>query len=498
MKKKSVLLVVFLLLIFVSVVPAQADVILPGGLTEIADNAFEYDTALSGHLEIPEGTTRIGDYAFGFCTGLTSVTIPESVTEIGDYAFYGCTGLKSLTLPSSMQRVGECAFYGCTGLDSLTLPATIVSIGDGAFYECGGMPSDVYLIDTPDAIQIFWYCPQTAVYHFSIREDGSLLLDGYFSEIDQANVPASVHGRKVTALGENVFNSHTELKNVTLPDTLEEMGRGAFAFCTGLTSVTIPSSVKVVGETVFYGCTGLKTVTLQEGLTTIGQHAFVDCTALPEIECPESLTTICKWAFMDCTALHTVKLPQGKCTVQELAFGGCTALKNVGLSENTVIESFALKDTAWLKAKAQAVVDAVTHSGQSDFEKVVALHDWITEKNQYDLTYTYYSAENLFMYHTGVCQAYTDAYSYMLKAAGIEVKEISGEAGGDGHAWNLVKLDGAWYHVDCTWDDPIPDGQERHDYCCVPDDVMRQDHTWNAADYPAATGTKYFRGEKAK
>lgn len=494
MKRRWMLLTALLVAALLTAVPAQADVMLPSGVTEIEDSAFEFDTALSGHLVIPQGTTRIGDYAFAFCTELTSVTIPDTVTEIGEYAFYGCSGLESVTLPSTMQKIGAYAFYGCSGLKTVQLPATVASIGDAAFYECDAITGDVCMIDTPDANKIFWYCPEATVYHFSIREDGSLMLDGYFSKSDRANVPAGAHGRRVTALAGDVFNNHTELTAITLPDTLEDIGQGAFAFCTGLTGMTIPSSVKEIGETAFYGCTALENVTLSDGLTEIGPYAFHGCTALTEITCPESLNAIGSYAFYGCTALHTVKLPQGQCTLMRNAFRGCSALTNLNLSADTTVEMHALADTGWLAAQAQAVADAVTHDGQSDYEKVVALHDWMTENNAYDRTYTYFAAEDIFLYRTGVCQAYMEAYSCLLKAVGIEVKEITGTAGGEAHGWNLVRLDGEWYHVDCTWDDPVPDGNERHDYCCVPDSVMQEDHEWNAADYPAATGTKYYQG----
>lgn len=494
MKRRWMLLTALLVAALLTAVPAQADVLLPSGMTEIEDNAFELDTSLSGHLEIPYGTTRIGDYAFGFCTGLTSVTIPDTVTEIGECAFYGCTGLESMTMPSAMEKIGVCAFYGCTGLKSVQLPVSIASIGDAAFYECGGITGDVCLIDTPDALQISWFCHEATVFNFSIRADGTLCLEQYLGGGDHATVPASAHGRKVTALAKNVFNSHTELKTITLPDTLEEIGQSAFAFCTGLTSVNIPGSVRTFEETAFYDCTALENVTLSEGLTEIGPYAFHGCTALTEITCPESLTAIGSYAFYGCTALHTVKLPQGQCTLMHNAFRGCKALTNLNLSADTTVEMHALADTGWLAAQAQAVADAVTHDGQSDYEKVVALHDWMTENNAYDQTYTYFAAEDIFLYRTGVCQAYMEAYACLLKAVGIEVKEITGTAGGEAHGWNLVRLDGEWYHVDCTWDDPVPDGNERHDYCCVPDSVMQEDHEWNAADYPAATGTKYYQG----
>lgn len=46
--------------------------------------------------------------------------------------------------------------------------------------------------------------------------------------------------------------------------------------------------------------------------------------------------------------------------------------------------------------------------------------------------------------------------------------EVSGEGNGvggwGGHAWNKIKLDGEWYHVDVTWEDPIMNGDPENGY----------------------------------
>ena len=41
---------------------------------------------------------------------------------------------------------------------------------------------------------------------------------------------------------------------------------------------------------------------------------------------------------------------------------------------------------------------------------------------------------------------------------GIENYTISGKAGNDQHIWNVVKINGDWYQVDVTWDDPLIEG----------------------------------------
>lgn len=66
--------------------------------------------------------------------------------------------------------------------------------------------------------------------------------------------------------------------------------------------------------------------------------------------------------------------------------------------------------------------------------------------------------------NTAVCDGYSLAYEYLLQQCGIEAAVILGKAGNNeekagGHAWNVVKLNGSWYEVDSTWDDP---GSIRH------------------------------------
>ena len=62
------------------------------------------------------------------------------------------------------------------------------------------------------------------------------------------------------------------------------------------------------------------------------------------------------------------------------------------------------------------------------------------------------------------------------------------------HAWNMVKIDGEYYHVDVTWNDPVPDRQGRvlHTYFNTSDRKMLQGkHVWDQSKYPACTSEKY-------
>lgn len=82
----------------------------------------------------------------------------------------------------------------------------------------------------------------------------------------------------------------------------------------------------------------------------------------------------------------------------------------------------------------------------------------------------------------------------MLKEAGIENRIISRTADGQNHAWNLVKIRGNWYHMDVTWDDPLPDvaGRVTYQYYNLTDEQMRKDHSLDSSLYPPSSRVKYI------
>lgn len=91
--------------------------------------------------------------------------------------------------------------------------------------------------------------------------------------------------------------------------------------------------------------------------------------------------------------------------------------------------------------------------------------------NDYLVTHTKYNDQSNAHPHTpyailihgeGVCEGYALAAHLMLEELGIENKYVVGDAGGP-HAWNLVKVDNNWYHLDVTWNDPIPDQGKKLD-----------------------------------
>lgn len=150
-------------------------------------------------------------------------------------------------------------------------------------------------------------------------------------------------------------------------------------------------------------------------------------------------------------------------------------------------------------SKAHDIISQIVKPGMTDYEKELAIHDYIVTHTQYDydnfLNNTVpeesYTAYGVLVKGTGVCQGYAAAMHMLLNMAGINTIIVTGTAK-DGsstqnHAWNIVEVGGRYYHVDATWDDPITqDGQGilSHQYFNLNDNEMSKDHYWDRSVYP--------------
>ncbi|MFC5449030.1 S-layer homology domain-containing protein [Paenibacillus aestuarii] len=143
----------------------------------------------------------------------------------------------------------------------------------------------------------------------------------------------------------------------------------------------------------------------------------------------------------------------------------------------------------YVAAQAQSIIASIIQPGMNDFQKEKAVHDYVISHLAYDTTLTDHTAYGALTKGTTVCQGYALLTYRLLTDAGIENKIIEGQADGQAHTWNLVHIDGNWYHLDATWDDPVPDvkGRLTYNYFNLTDDQLRHEHTWTAANYPAAS-----------
>jgi hypothetical protein len=146
-----------------------------------------------------------------------------------------------------------------------------------------------------------------------------------------------------------------------------------------------------------------------------------------------------------------------------------------------------LSQTDEVKNRIAEILGQIVTPDMNDHQKEKAIHDWIVSHIAYDTKLVSHSAYDGLVNGKTVCQGYALITYEMLQQAGIPVKIIEGSSRGVAHAWNLVQLDGQWYHLDSTWDDPVPnvDGRVLYNYYNVTDAELKADHSWKASNiYP--------------
>lgn len=145
--------------------------------------------------------------------------------------------------------------------------------------------------------------------------------------------------------------------------------------------------------------------------------------------------------------------------------------------------------------ETEKILNSIIKPSMTERQKFDAIYGYITKNVRYDFENFYdenvprssFSIYGPLRYNVAVCSGYAQTLDFLLKNVGIESQIITGVVNRDGvgHAWNLVKIDGIYYHMDSTWDEGMKSNQWK--YYFRDDDYMREGRTWNESNYPKAT-----------
>lgn len=161
-------------------------------------------------------------------------------------------------------------------------------------------------------------------------------------------------------------------------------------------------------------------------------------------------------------------------------------------SEKDQLEKVQLMKNQMETAADEFIKQANITEGMTDYDKALALHDVVCANLAYDNSqslewiHTVYGA---FVNKYAVCDGYSKAYQYLLNKVGIDSHIATGWSKGEGHAWNLVKLDGEWYYTDVTWDDS--EYGIFYEYFNITTELLKEDHELDSSAYkmPDCTAT---------
>ncbi len=131
----------------------------------------------------------------------------------------------------------------------------------------------------------------------------------------------------------------------------------------------------------------------------------------------------------------------------------------IGISINRAYTKDEINE---INNKVDKILNENVNNNMPPKEKIRVIHDYIIDHTEYDKlkyenknddTYKSNTAYGVLIEGYGTCNGYADAMEIFLDKMNIINYKISNEE----HIWNLVYLDGKWYHLDLTWDDPISD-----------------------------------------
>lgn len=163
--------------------------------------------------------------------------------------------------------------------------------------------------------------------------------------------------------------------------------------------------------------------------------------------------------------------------------------------------------------RIESVRDRIlTHKTGDAYKDIKLIHDYLVYNLEYDTTVAknhIYDIYGALVNHECVCEGYAKALKYMMDSLGMETIIVTGkgtntEGKQERHAWNYINVDGKWYGVDATWDDPIiiggyRDKEIQYTYFLKGSDVFNNDHfpsgffTEKSAEfkYPQLSATDY-------
>ena len=256
---------------------------------------YEYEYK-GGEVNIPQSVTyNRRKFAVTTIAGqafknpyISKINIPEGIKEIKDSAFIYCSLNGTLSIPASVEYIGLSAFFPTVYIDS------IVVHKDNPFYDSRQGCNAV------------------------IESATNTLIAGCKSTV----IP---HG--VERIARNALTCAEELRRITIPPTVKEIGEKAFAK-TKITEVDIPEGVTTLEEYTFQYCENMQRITLPQSLTTIKLAALSHC-GYSELVIPHAVTSIGNYAFDYCERLKTVTIGSGVREIGYCAFDGCRMLNRV-------------------------------------------------------------------------------------------------------------------------------------------------------------------------
>lgn len=159
-------------------------------------------------------------------------------------------------------------------------------------------------------------------------------------------IPETVDGKTVTALGNGLFKNSEELTSIIIPETVTAFGENLFDGCEALQEIEIPSGIEYVSEDMFDYCKSLERIVVRDGnLNYTSKDGvlyskdmkqlvfFPENSPIRNFTIPQGVVEILPLAFESCEKLESIELGDTH-KIGDKAFSKCRNLKTVRTGEN--------------------------------------------------------------------------------------------------------------------------------------------------------------------
>lgn len=404
-----------------------------------------------------------------FDENLKKVDFSENVSpvEFSSYSFFG-TGIEDLTLPpiklytGSLNPTDSDVFAECKSLKRVEFSESEgnVNICTNMFRDCTALAEVIFPENTQSAVigsGAFSGCESLEKFPFETLDSNSEIGNSAFKGCAFESVTVNC------GTGNWAFQDCTKLKNLTINGDIS-VGLSAFRNCTELENITINGTPELTNS-VFSGDSNIRNINIPE-LKTVNGSAFDDCLN-----------------FLSINGQTVFDANTGD-FVPEL--------------RNFIIDNFANADDVgfmneYVKAQVKKIVGEIITPDMNDMEKIKTIHDWICKKVKYDSEDIYNSKNHtdcsVFVGDSVVCEGYARAFNLLLNEAGIETCYVTGV----NHAWNIVNLDGHYFHIDLTWDDS-DDEKISYNYFLKSDNQIKDGNNHSSWKLSAPSSLHDFQG----
>lgn len=234
-------------------------------------------------IVIPEGITEIADYAFESCWGLKKLVIPEGVTETSTNMCLGCSAMELIDFPESLTKIGYQSFRDCTKLKSLYITENITEIKEGAFKNCSSLQQVMYYGNlTKIGNYAFQDCKKLGSISHPSNKEATIEYIGKYAFancVEFSDCYTYITNNKTATINECAFSN----TGVIYCNTYDNMvfGEGVFKNCKFMKNVIWRS--REIPRAAFYGCEKLQQFGAGENVTTMSMQVFDDCPLLTSV-----------------------------------------------------------------------------------------------------------------------------------------------------------------------------------------------------------------------